>query len=387
MTSRWPVIFLIYAFGLAATSALGMMGPIAGDIGEAFGVSGQAVGFAIAGQLLPLAFAGVLMGWLIDRLGPRPLLGLGVLVIALCSLINAYTQSFTVLRGVLLLEGIALVALLTAGQGLLMITTAGARQVKALTLWSTVMPVGYALGLLLVSPFAGGENWQGGFLLHGLVLLVLACGSVLLPRVRLPAAPGGSFAVLRNSRVLRFGIALSLSALAGIGTSAVGALYLHQVHGLALAQSAQIMALASLAGVLGSVLIGLLLTCGWQGLSAAALVVTVALLGGLAFYVPWGLVPLAMAGAVLQQVAVGGFIALTYALLPRALPDPSMAGTAAGLVGQITGIGATLSAPLFFATLAQGQWVLFLVIVGVAWIGSLLVLPLWRRTSGGEVPA
>ncbi|WP_193075994.1 MFS transporter [Pseudomonas sp. FME51] len=387
MQSNWRVIFLIYAFGLSATSALGMMGPIVGDIGAAFDVSGQTVGFAIAGQLLPLAFAGVLMGWLIDKLGPRPLLGLGVSIIALCSLINAHTQSFTLLRATLLLEGIALVALLTAGQGLLMIITKGTRQIKAMTLWSTVMPVGYALGLLLVSPFAGSDLWQRGFLVHGLIFLALACSCVLLPKVRLQTAPGGSLAVLRNRKVVRFGAALSMSALAGIGTSAVGALYLHQVHGVALAFSAQIMATASLAGVLGSVLVGLMLTRGWQGLSTALLVVLVALLGGVAFYVPWGFVSLATAGAVLLQVAVGGFIALTYALMPRTLSDPAMAGTAAGLVGQITGIGATLSAPLFFSALAQGQWVLFLVIVAMAWIGSLLVLPVWSQPRTGEALA
>ncbi|MGP6112143.1 MFS transporter [Pseudomonas aeruginosa] len=384
MTSKWSSILLIYLFGLAATSALGMMGPLVDDIGRVFAVSGAAVGIAIAGQLLPLAFAGIPVGWLVDRIGPRPLLGIGVLCIAACSLANGLLSSFGLLRVSLLLEGIALVAVLTAGQVMLMITTEGRRQVQALTLWSTVTPVGYGLGLLLVSPFAGGADWQSGFLLHAGALLVLAVTVLVLPGVRLRLAAGNSLGVLRNRRVLRFGLSLSMSALAGIGTSAVGALYLHQVHGVDLTLSAQMMALASLAGVAGSFLVGLLLTRGWPGLRIAVLVVLAALAGGVAFYVPWGSVALAWSGAILQQITVGGFIALTYALLPRALPDPGMAGTAAGMVGQITGIGATLSAPIFFATLAQGQWSAFLIILLVAWGGSLLLLPVWSSVTGAS---
>ncbi|MBA1200399.1 MFS transporter [Pseudomonas capeferrum] len=388
MTSRWSSIVLIYLFGLAATSALGMMGPLADDIGRAFAVSGSVVGIAIAGQLLPLAFAGIPMGWLIDRIGPRPLLGVGVLCLAACSLANGLLGSFGLLRLSLLMEGIALVAVLTAGQVMLMVTTEGRRQVQALTLWSTVMPVGYALGLLLVSPFAGGAGWQTGFLLHAGVLVVLALTVPLLPDVRLRVGAGSGFGVLRNVRVLRFGLGLSMSALAGIGTSAVGALYLSQAHGIELARSAQMMALASVSGVAGSLLVGLLLTRGWPGLPIGVLVVVIALTGGVAFYVPWGWLAVAWGGAILQQLAVGGFIALTYALLPRALPDPGMAGTAAGMVGQITGIGATLSAPVFFAALAYGQWSYFLVILLIAWGGSLLLLPVWSRAApAGSQPA
>ncbi|MCY1274611.1 Major Facilitator Superfamily protein [compost metagenome] len=384
MNSKWSSILLIYLFGLAATSALGMMGPLVDDIGRTFAASGSVVGIAIAGQLLPLAFAGIPMGWLIDRIGPRPLLGVGVLCIAACSFVNGLLGSFGLLRVSLLLEGIALVAVLTAGQVMLMITTEGHRQVQALTLWSTVMPVGYALGLLLVSPFAGGAEWQSAFLLHAGVLLVLALTVPLLPHVRLRVGAGSGFGVLRNVRVLRFGLGLSMSALAGIGTSAVGALYLNQVHGIELARSAQMMALASVSGVAGSLLVGLLLTRGWPGLPIGVLVVLIALTGGVAFYVPWGWLAVAWGGAILQQLAVGGFIALTYALLPRALPDPGMAGTAAGMVGQITGIGATLSAPVFFAALAFGQWSYFLVILLIAWGGSLLLLPVWSRGAPAE---
>lgn len=380
MNDIWMKIALIYLFGLAATSPLGMMGPLVGDIQRHFGVDSQAVGIALAGQLLPLAFAGMLMGWLIGRLGQRRLLTSGVLLMALCAFVNSATTSFPLFRGLLLLQGLALVALLTSGQSLLMIMTSGRQQVQALTLWSTVAPVGYALGAMLVSPFAGSELWQNGFRTHGAALLLLGIASLALPRIRLRLAAGNLRAVLRNVGVLRFGLGLSLASLAGVGTNVVGALYLNQVHGVSPGQSAQIMAIASLSGIAGSLVAGALLARGMSGRLIGGLIVATAMSGGIAFYVPWGMLPVALGGAIAQQAAMGGFIAVTYSLLPRALPDPGMSGPAVGLVSQITGFGATVAAPLFLTVLALGQWSYLLSLMALAWVASLLLMPGGRAT-------
>ncbi|WP_445671835.1 MFS transporter [Pseudomonas inefficax] len=381
MQNKWLSIVLIYAYGLIGTSALGMMGPISTDIGRTFGVPASMIGLAIAGQLLPLAFAGLLMGWLIDRVGPRPLLMIGVTAMGACSFANAWLESFNMLRLTLLVEGVALVALLTSGQGLLMMFTAGKQQVQALTLWSTVMPVGYAIGLVLVSPFAGAEGWRDSFVCHAIacVVLLVACPSI--PTLHLASVGNSLTQVVRNKNVMRFGFSLSLSALAGIGSNAVGAVYLQQVHGLEISTAAQAMALASLCGVVGSVLVGVLITKGWNSTALATCILICAIAGGFFFYWPSGIVPLAIAGAVLLQLCVGGFIALVFSLLPRALPDAGQSGTAAGLVGQITGIGAALSAPLFFTVLDTGQWYYFLAIVAFAWASSYVLLPARTATA------
>ncbi|QIB51186.1 nitrate/nitrite transporter [Pseudomonas sp. OIL-1] len=371
----WLKIILVYLFGLAATSPLGMMGPLVSDIQRHFAVNSQGVGIALAGQLLPLAFAGVLMGWLIGRLGPRRLLAIGAVLMAFGALVNAWTAHFALFRGALLLQGLALVALLTAGQSLLMMMTSGRQQVQALTLWSTVAPVGFAVGAVLVSFFAGGERWQSGFLIYGVALMLFSLASLLLPVIRMTPVAGNFRVVLRNGSVLRFGFGLSLASLAGVGTNVIGALYLNQVHGVSPALSAQIMAVASLSGIAGSVVTGMLLARGAAGRTVGALIVAIAVCGGTAFYVPWGVLPVALAGAIAQQVAMGGFIAMTYSLLPRVLPDPSMSGAAVGLVGQITGLGATVAAPLFLAVLAWGQWSYLLSLVVTIWATCLLLLP------------
>ncbi|MNN99010.1 hypothetical protein D3C81_2185480 [compost metagenome] len=67
-------------------------------------------------------------------------------------------------------------------------------------------------------------------------------------------------------------------------------------------------------------------------------------------------------------------------MLPRVLSEPGQSGAAAGLVGQITGIGAALSAPLYFTTLQMGQWYYFVVITVLAWAASYLLLPMRSRS-------
>lgn len=387
MKNKWLSIFLIYVYGLLGTSALGMMGPLSADIGRTFDVTASVVGLAIAGQLLPLAFGGLLIGWLIDRIGPRPILIIGLFALGASSLANAWLESFNMLRITLLIEGIALVALLTSGQGLLMMFTSGKQQVQALTLWSTVMPVGYSIGLVLASPYAGGESWRESFLCHGIAAAALLVVFPAIPALRVMSAGNSLMEVMRNKRVVRFGFSLSFSALAGIGSSAVGTVYLNQVHGLEIALAAQSMAAASLCGVVGSILVGGLLTKGFDSAVLATFILVCAILGGFTFYWPSGFTSLAIAGAMLLQLCVGGFIALVFSLLPRALSDPGQSGAAAGLVGQITGIGAAISAPLFFTTLEVGYWYCFLVITVFAWGISYVLLPVRNRKiyMAGEV--
>ncbi|SCZ05958.1 MULTISPECIES: MFS transporter [unclassified Pseudomonas] len=380
MRNKWFPITLIYLYGLVGTSALGMMGPLSTDISRTFGVTASAVGMAIAGQLIPLAFAGLLMGWLIDRIGPRPLLLIGLLAMGASSFANSWLETFDALRITLLIEGVALVSLLTSGQGLLMMFTTGKQQVQSLTLWSTVMPVGYSIGLLLVSPYAGGDTWREAFLCHAIIAGCLCFVFLGIPGLRIVSKGNGLTEVLCNKRVLRFGFSLSLSALAGIGSSAVGAIYLSKIHGMEMGLAAQSMAVASLCGILGSIIIGGLLAKGWSAALLAMLILASATIGSFIFYWPSGVLPFVVGGAMLLQLCVGGFIAFVFSLLPRVLSEPGQSGAAAGLVGQITGIGAALSAPLYFTTLQMGHWYYFVVITVLAWGASYLLLPMRSRS-------
>jgi predicted MFS family arabinose efflux permease len=382
----WPHIVFIYCCGLGAAASLGLMGPIAADIAAGFAVTPQDVGLAIAGQLLPLAVAGFPIGWLIGRLGSRFTLRVALCGLALSALGNHLAGGFGALRLSLLLQGLCFVGVMTAGQAGLMLATEGRRQVQALTLWATGVPIGYAAGLLMVSGFAGTPGWRGAFLLHAAVAGGLLLGSlVLLPAVGRAGGAGAAVGgVLRNVRVLRLGFALGLGSLAGLGSNAVLPLHLQQALSIAPAASAQLLALASLAGVVGSIVVGTLLAKGWPAMRVAWLVGAVAAAGALVTFLPGMAWPAVATGIVMMQLTVGGSIALCFTVLPRLLADPAQSGVAAGLVGQISGIGASLSAPLFFAALGlQNPVVLAALVIG-AWTLLLMLIP--TRKLAPEAP-
>jgi MFS family permease len=383
-SGSWPYIVFIYLCGLAGSASLGVLGPVAGDIATGFTVTPQDVGLAIAGQLLPLAVAGFPLGWLIDRVGVRAAIHMALLGIALTAAGNGFSPSFDLFRGSLFLQGVWFVGIMTSGQVSLMLTTSGKRQVQAITLWSTAVPIGYAVGLLMVSSFAGTAAWRTVFSVHAGVTAMLFLVSLVLPATRAQednAGQGGIGSVLRNPRVLRLGFALALGSIAGLGTSAVLPMYLQQSLNIEPSLSARTLAIASLAGVVGSILVGTLLAKGWPAMRVACLVAIVAVGGALITFSPGTSWNWAAAGVVLIQLAGGGAIALCFTVLPRLLSHPAQSGIATGLVGQISGIGASLSAPLFFAALGLQNSLLLAGLVVVSWAGLLLLLPVRRLAS------
>jgi predicted MFS family arabinose efflux permease len=368
---------------MLAISPVGMIGPLAGDIARTWNLTPEVVGLTIMFLSLPAVFIGVLMGWLIDRLGARRMLVISASAIFLASLTSTFATSLLWLQLGLLITGISFIAVLTAAQVLIMITTEGNRQVRALAFWSTVAPVGLAAGMLIVARFAGSAGWQMGFGLHATLLAVLIASAFLVPNVRGSAQPGlpreSSARVLRNMRVLRLGLAFACGVLVAFGVVTVLPMFLERFHELAPSTVAPLLAISSLAGILGSLGTGVLLTRGLSPRSVALLIAGLAWVSAVATFAPGMPLLIIAAGVLLLQLAGGGCIALVFALLPRLVESPAQAGTAAGLVNQLQGLGSAAAAPLFFGLLGTGLPVTFVVATAAAWLAFLLLVPVWQR--------
>jgi MFS family permease len=384
----WLHIVLLYLCGLCAAASLGVLGPIAADLSRHFGVTPQDVGIAIGGQLLPLALAGFGIGWLVDRWGTTIMLRLSLVVLVGTALVSHWVPGFLGLRFTLLLQGAGFVAMIMTGQVILMLCLTGQRFVQAMSLWATAPPMGYGVGLLLVSGFAGTPAWRDVFLLHaalgGLLLLASYWMPAVRPTVRAAEAPQGppsAAGVLRNPRVLRLGAAMALINLTGLGTNAILPLFLEQRLQMAPTLGARLLALASLASVIGSIVIGALLNRGWGAMRIAVLLGMLAMAGAAATFTPGLPASVVAAGLVVMQLTGGGGLALCFSVLPRLLNHPGESGVAAGLSAQIGGFGAALSAPVFFALLAMDTpWILAAAVV-CGWLAVLWAIPVRRMVS------
>ncbi|WP_318207804.1 MFS transporter [Streptomyces sp. SJL17-1] len=142
-------------------------------------------GFVLAGLL-------VTMGALADRVGRRKVLLGGAALFGVASVAAAYAQSPGALIGARALLGVAGACLMPATLALLRVLfTDPAQRAKAITLWTSVMASGIALGPVVSGALVEHFWWGSVFLVNlPAMALLLVLGPLLLPESKGPAVTG-----------------------------------------------------------------------------------------------------------------------------------------------------------------------------------------------------
>ncbi|MFF2073814.1 MFS transporter [Kitasatospora sp. NPDC058162] len=156
---------------------------IATDLGAGLGP----LQWVVNGYNLTFASFMLACGAIADLVGRRRMLGIGITLFGLCSLVSGLSGNIHLLDGARLLAGAAAAAVLTAGSAVLATTFSGPAQAKAFGVLGSSFGVGLALGPstsgLLVSSF----GWRSVFLLHAAIDLALL---LALPRIAESRDPG-----------------------------------------------------------------------------------------------------------------------------------------------------------------------------------------------------
>lgn len=396
---------LLYAAGLMAAAQLGKLSALAPLFTPALGLSLGAAAWAISLLELGGATLGAVAGVLAARLGLWRMLQWGLAALALAGLGSATAQGGFGLVGWRLLEALGylgvtvtapvLIARLGAAAG-------GHTQMLAMTLWSTFVPVGVALGAAGASAGAAvlPLGWRGALLAGGGIAVVLALAlrwrvarglsdpgmatsalAAPAPSSQVPAAQTlpGSGTARPGAAAICLALGFGLFALFAVGVIALLPTLLVQQAGLTATAAGQWTGLASLSAVAGSLLAAWLQRHGqarrWPALLSLAL--PALLLWGL--FRPAPPAALAVALAVAINMLGGVFASLAFAALPRVARHPAQLVRANGLLTQCGASGSLLGPPLMAAGVAWGGW------GGAALLGtlvSLLALPLaWRALS------
>ena len=376
----WLRLAILYGFGMAAAAAMGMMGPLVGDLASVMRLSVSLVGGSLLFQLLPGSLFGSFIGAVIDRVGARTILLLAGAVLVAVDASQMLVSNLVWFCINLMVQGVAVNAVLAAGQVMVTALASGSSQIRNLTIWSTVTFVGYAAGLLIAATTAGGPQWRYAFLLHAGLIVLLPVIGLTLPAVKATVARTDLLAVLKEVSIVRLSFALGLASIAGVGTNAGISIYLHRVQGVPLSFSASMAAFGNLLSMIGSFSIAWMLSRGVSPWRLAAAISLVAIVCGVLLYNPGAALPLAIPMLFISQSCASAVTALTYASMPRLLVDPSRVGAATGLVVQISGLGGMLGPPLYFAVLASNQWFPIAITLLVLWGGAFLLMP-FKRTS------
>ena len=357
---RWGILALIMAAQtMANVGPLGIPS-IAPLIREDLGLSMAQAGSFLSAYYIGAALMSLPAGWMADRWGVLMTMVVGQTIIAGGLFGVAGSGAFSLLTVIMVCAG--------AGYGMLNPTTAKAamawfprrQRATAVGLKQVGLPLGGAVGALVMPPLALWLGWRSTVTLPASLIAALALLTWLLYR----DPPSASVAVSGTSAGGRMSLArvlanrdlwlVSISTLVFAGMQTVWmsflVLYLTDVLRLSLVQAGRYLVMAQVAGMAGRVIFGMLSDGLFDG--RRRIVLVIAGVGSTACSLvmagtgpqtgAWVLAPLALAFGFFGI----GWNGVQHTLLAE-LVGPRGAGTAVGLGLSISSLGVSICPPLF----------------------------------------
>lgn len=388
----WWSVGLIYVYGVVGAAEISQVLPIQGDFIREVHAGAGSFALFVALLTVPAALLSTVAGGLIDRVGAREALIASCAIAAAANFCYVFTNSVAGFEIIRVFEGFSLIGFFAGAPALIMASTSGRRRLSAMAVWSTYTPVGFSLGLVIGSMFAGSSSWKYGFLIHAVIFVLCGAAGFLLPRPpRAARKPGGSFArgvtdILSGYTQigpLRVSLAFGLMAFIGLGTSTVFPSLFANAHDVSLARASNILAAANFANVAGGLGVGILLS---RGMPVRVLLLALAIIGsasGIGLYAPGTSTTFGIVMLCVWLVASGAGASVVLAALPTVVASPQKGAAAAGLLSQV-GAATSIITPIIFLMIeAHGRWGLLAGLVVLGWMGGALIVP---STANGADP-
>ena len=274
-----PSRYAIYAVSVMAAAMFlstfdqAVLPAVAASIQVEFGISDTEIGVLVSAFTVALAVAAMPIGYCIDRWRRRTILGLGLTVWSLATLVTGLTRTFPQMLAIRAVLGIG-----EATANPVSVSLIGdyfPRRARGRAMSAIVMAVTLGLG---VGTIAGGAvgfrlGWRWAFYLAavpGLLVAVLAfalreplrgAAEMRGPKVA-SAHDSGLRAFPRLLRIRSYTAAMAASATVGLAVGALQfiALYLHRRFGLNIAQAGALLGVPMLVGsIVGTPTVGWLL--------------------------------------------------------------------------------------------------------------------------------
>ncbi|MEO7938449.1 MAG: MFS transporter, partial [Burkholderiaceae bacterium] len=192
MDRGWGRIGWLYALGVLAAAQLGKMSALVPLITVEF-----AIGLTVAGVLISLleiggATLGFVAGLFVDRLGVRRVLLTGLGVFAVAGLGESVAASVPALIGLRLLEAFAYLCVVVAAPLLIFRSAPAGQAAVALALWSSFVPVGFALGATTSGWIADAASWRAATVVWAAMAALMLLLTLRMAIPRAASADGGT---------------------------------------------------------------------------------------------------------------------------------------------------------------------------------------------------
>ena len=359
--TNWPAVWVIFAGGLAAGAYMTKVPPalpvLRADLGLTLVESGwiQTMLYTIG------ATAGVFFGVLAERIGVKraALAGLGLMVAG--GLMGAMAGGYRTLLAARFLEGAGFLVFVVAAAPLLTAATLPRDRATAFSIWSSYMPTGGTLTLLVAPLALSGVGWRGLWI--ALAAYTALCAVLLARKVPATQFGGsiGSTRLLAESLARPGSLALCLGFICYVGqwTSLMTWLptFVVDERGASPTSAALVTAAFVAINIFGNQLGGLLLRLGmprWQVMVAGAFAMGATALGFFSGALP----DAARLACVLAFSLLGGVIpAAVFSGTTVHARTPQHIGTTNGMVMQ-SSHAAQFALPILIAWVASraGNW-------------------------------
>ncbi len=359
----WWVVALVVAAGIAASFQIGKAAiaiPLLQvETGRDLAVLGWVSSiFAVLGL-----FGGVPVGALAARFGDRRMLLLGLLMLAIGSVLGAVASGLGLLLACRVVEGAGFLMVSVSGPALLRRCVGVRDREIAMALWSCFMPAGMALAMLLGPLFGGWRAiWLAG---AGFALVVGVAVALRVPAAmagavvswRQLAADAGRMFLTRGPFLLAVCFALYAMMFFAV-LSFLPVLLIERMHS-SLAVAGLLSGLATAGNIAGNLIAGALLARGVPRLIVLAGASFAMGLAAVFVFLP--LLP--PTGSFLSGIlfaTAGGFVPATLLSTAALLaPRPNLVPASIGLLMQGSNLGQVM-----------GPTVVGLVISGIGWAGA-----------------
>ena len=230
-------VAIIYSLGVLAAMSVGGAVPQLGAIAQEFHPdSPSVIGLVMSLPSLMVVIGALLVGYLVDRFGDKPILLIGSLVLVLGDLVVVYAPTLDSLLVGRAIAGIGYVLMAVSAITLLIRITHEKQRHMAIAVWATFVPVSFIIPFLTAGWVISAGGWRFAFWGHaGVTVVVALIAWLCIPaRVKVseqPSRTSGLMTVLRSPWPYLLGIAIGADAFLHVGVIATLAPYLQTHYG------------------------------------------------------------------------------------------------------------------------------------------------------------
>ncbi len=362
----WVIVFA----GVCAALNVGKLPPALPVLQDALGITLVQAGFLLSAVQVASMTLGLAVGLSADSLGLRRSMLVGLAFLSVASISGGFVADASGLLVLRALEGLGFLLVVMPAPALIRRTVDASQLSGRMGWWSTYMPTGSALALLLGPWVIAGLNWFAWWWLLGAVAaLAWVAVRLCVPDVQ-PPAPTHNAAndawPKRLALTLQspgpWLVALTFAVYSSQWLAVVG--FLPTVYaelGLAAGTAGVLSACVALANVSGNIMSGRLLQRGWPAqhlLSIGFACMTLGVVGAYAVWHGEGLPTSLRFACVVMFSAVGGLIPGTlFSCALRLAPSEGTVSTTVGYMQQLSALGQFAGPPLVaWVAASAGGW-------------------------------